>query len=68
MPKKNSTGAIWPIAAGNVGIHTFPKGICPKVNVIAQLEFELNYKEVVVQHVIHCTKTTPALITLYSPM
>ena len=23
------------------GIHTFLKGICPKVNVIAQLEFEL---------------------------
>ena len=22
-------------------IHTFPKGICPKVNVIARLEFEL---------------------------
>ncbi len=25
-------------------VHNFPKGICPKVNVIAQLEFELaNY-------------------------
>ena len=24
-----------------MGIHTFPKGICPKVNVVAQLEYEL---------------------------
>ena len=23
-------------------IHTFPKGICPKVNVIARLEYELH--------------------------
>ena len=23
------------------GVHTFPKGICPKVNVIARLEYEL---------------------------
>ena len=27
----------------NKGVHTFPKGICPKVNVIARLEFELAY-------------------------
>ncbi len=25
------------------GAHTFPKGICPKVNVIAQLGFELAF-------------------------
>ena len=25
------------------GVHTFPKGICPKVNVIAQLELKLAY-------------------------
>ena len=25
------------------GVHTFPKGICPKVNVIARLEYELAY-------------------------
>ena len=24
-------------------VHTFPKGICPKVNVIARLEYELAY-------------------------
>ena len=31
-------------------VHTFPKGICPKVNVIARLEFEFaNYDSVVHQ-------------------
>ena len=30
------------------GAHTFPKGICPNVNVIAPLEFELTYFEVAV--------------------
>ena len=25
------------------GVHTFPKGICPKVNVIARLEYKLAY-------------------------
>ena len=25
------------------GVHTFPKGICPKVNVIARLKYELAY-------------------------
>ena len=24
-------------------VHTYPKGICPKVNVIARLEYELAY-------------------------
>ena len=23
-----------------MGVHTFPKGICPKVNVIVQLEYK----------------------------
>ena len=48
MPKpsflKNRSGTIWE----DKGVHTFLKGICPKVNVIAQLEFELsNYNSVV---------------------
>ena len=25
------------------GVHTFPKGICPKVDVIARLEYKLAY-------------------------
>ena len=35
------------------GVYTFPKGISPKVNVIAWLEFELAYYDVKVQHVNH---------------
>ena len=33
-----------------LGVHIFPKGISPKVNVIAWLEFELVYFEAAVQH------------------
>ena len=42
MPK-NSNGSIKPLAKENKGVHTFPTGISPKVNVIAPLEFELAY-------------------------
>ena len=31
------------------GVRTFPKGICPKVNVIARLEYELAYYDSAVQ-------------------
>ena len=31
------------------GVYNFPEGICPKVNVITQLKFELVYNESVVQ-------------------
>ena len=42
------------------GVHTFPMGIIPKVNVIALLEFELAYYNPVVQLVIHyTTRTSP---------
>ena len=34
----------------DTGIHTFPKGISSKVNVIARLEFKLVYFEAVVSH------------------
>ena len=40
-------------------IHTFNKNISSKVNVIAQLEFELTYNDVTVQHINH--NTTGAL-------
>ena len=41
-------------------VHTFPKGIKMKVNVIMRLELELAYYDVAVQHVNHYTKeTTP---------
>ena len=40
--------------------HTFPKGICSKVNVIAQLEFELTYYDFAVQCFNHYnTRTLP---------
>ena len=32
------------------GVHTFPKGICPKVNVIGWLEYELAYYDSTVHH------------------
>ena len=40
-------------------VHTFPKGIRLKVNVIVQLEFELTYCDVAVQHVSHYTIGIP---------
>ena len=41
------------------GAHTFPKGICPKVNVIARLEYELAYYDSAVQRFNHYTTRTP---------
>ena len=36
-------------------VYAFPNVISPKVNVIAQLEFELTYYEVAIQHANHNT-------------
>ena len=41
------------------GVHTFPKGIYPKVNVIARLEFELAYYDSAVHCFNHYTTKTP---------
>ena len=41
------------------GVHTFPKGICPKVNVIARLEYELAYYDSAVHPFNHYTTRTP---------
>ena len=41
------------------GVHAFPKGICPKVNVIARLEYEQAYYNSSVQHFNHYTRRTP---------
>ena len=38
---------------GDKKVYTFPNGISPKVNVIVQLEFELTYDDVAVQHDSH---------------
>ena len=40
---------------GDKGVQIFPKGINQKVNGIVQLEFELAYYDIVVQHVSHYT-------------
>ena len=41
------------------GVHTFPKGICPKMNVIARLEYELTYYDSAVHRFNHYTTRTP---------
>ena len=41
------------------GIYTFPKGICPKVNVIVRLEFELAYNDSTIHRFNHYTTRTP---------
>ena len=42
------------------GVRTFSMGISSKVNVIAQLEFELVYNDVAVQHFSHyATMSSP---------
>ena len=41
------------------GVHTFPKGICPKMNIIARLEYELAYYDSVVHRFNHYTTRTP---------
>ena len=40
-------------------VHTFPQGICPKVNVIARLEYELAYYDSAVHRFNHYTTRTP---------
>ena len=43
-------------------VHTFPKGICSKGNVIALLESELIYSSSAVQHFNHYTTRTKSSI------
>ena len=38
--KFNSSDTIYIIAEGNKGFHSFPKGISPKINIVARLEIE----------------------------
>ena len=41
------------------GVHSFPKGICPKVILIVQLEYELAYYNSAVHRFNHYTTRTP---------
>ena len=43
------------------GVHTFPKSICPKVNVIARLEYELAYYDSALHRFNHYTTRTLTL-------
>ena len=42
-----------------IRVHAFLKGISPKTNVIAQLEFKLAYDNRTVQHISHSSMGTP---------
>ena len=53
-PAHNWRGGNW--------IHTFPKSISPKTNVMARLEFELAYFEATVQHFSHYDIYFPNMI------
>ena len=44
------------------GVHTVPKGIWPKVNVIARLEYELAYYDSAFHRCNHYTTRTPLLL------
>ena len=44
------------------GVHTFPKGIFPKVNVIVRLEYEIAYYDSAVHRFNHYTTRTPPQI------
>ena len=59
--KKNCRSTIKPIDGGDKAVHAFPKCICPKVNVIARLEFELAYYDSAVQRFKHYTTRRPPL-------
>ena len=56
---KDSGGTIYPIAGRIRGVHTFTKGLCPKVKVIARLEYELVYCDTAVHRFNHYTTRTP---------
>ena len=45
--------------------HTFPKGISPKMDVVARLEFELAYNEVTVKHVNPLPQTQILIIVIF---
>ena len=46
------------------GVHTFPKGICMKVNIIARLEFKLTYNDSTVHRFNYYTTRIPPIALL----
>ena len=63
MPSHPSTRTVVVLfnhSCEDKGVHTFPNGICPKVNIIARLEYELAYYDYAVHRFNHyTTKTLP---------
>ena len=57
-------GYLMPKPWEDKGVHTFPKGTCPKVNVIARLEYELAYYDDAVNRINHYTTRTPPQIDI----
>ena len=58
------TGYLMPKLMGDKGDHNITKGISPRLNVIEQLEFELVYCHVAVQHVNRSAMATPHFLSL----
>ena len=58
MPKPFSKKYYLTHSWEDKGVHTFPKGICPKLNVIARLEYELAYYDSAVHRFNHYTTRT----------
>ena len=65
MPKplseKNSSGYYLTHSWKDKGVHNFPKGICPKGNVTAWLEYELAYYDSAVHRFNHYATRTPTI-------
>ena len=60
MPKPFSLKWYYLIhSSEDMWVHTFPEGICPKVNVIARLEYELAYYDSAVHRFNNYTTRTP---------
>ena len=60
--KKNISGTIKPHSWEDKGAHTFPNGICPKVNVVERLEFELACYDPALRRFNRYTTRTPPII------
>ena len=54
-----------PYLEGDKEVHIFPKGISPKGNIIAWLEFELAFYDVEDQHVSHFTVESPLKLFVF---
>ena len=56
LVKKKSS---WTYCLGDKGVHIFPEGICPKVNIIVQMVFKFAYYDVAALQVSPYATGTP---------